>query len=96
MVSKSPPYIPMPVCTKAITPSIPYTHNEPGKCSNKKSGKIPLPCFFKNPSKCVKKNNRGMKDEEKIIKKLKHYETAKLNQSVNLPPFFMIEEFFSY
>lgn len=72
MISKSAPHIPMPVCTKTITPAIPYTHNEPGKSCNEKCGKIPLPGFFKNPSKCVEKNNRGMKYKEEIIEQLQH------------------------
>ena len=94
MISKCPPYIPMPVCTKTIAPPIPNSHYKPGKSRNEKCDKIPPPCFFKNPSKCVEKNNRGMKYKEEIIKKLQHDTTGKLNQSVNLPAFFMINEFF--
>jgi len=70
MVSQVFSYCPMPVRTKTISPPVPDAQSEPGKCGNQQGIQIPSPGLSENPTQAVEKDQRGMKEKEKIIKKL--------------------------
>ena len=58
---------PMPVCTKAIPPAVPYSQYEPGKSSNGKSKKVQLAGFTECPPYNIEKCKYGMQEEKKDI-----------------------------
>ena len=63
------PYIPMPIGTKAIAPSIPDANYEPGCCSKRKCKEVPSTGLFPCPAKTIKQHENRVKDKEKNIKK---------------------------
>jgi hypothetical protein len=58
----------MPVCTKAIAPSIPYTQHKPGKSGKQHSDQMPFSCSFKHPANDVEQCKGSMKNKEENIK----------------------------
>lgn len=61
------PYYPMPVGTKAITPTIPNAQEKPGESSEGKSNQMKLSCLWKNPADNIKQRKYCMKNKEENI-----------------------------
>lgn len=57
----------VPVRERAITIAVKYPEKKPWKTSEKQGYQIDQPCFPANPSKKIKENKQGMKDDEKEI-----------------------------
>lgn len=66
-VTQSLPYHPMPVGTKAITPSIPNAEEEPGEGSKGNSNQMQLSRLLKNPAGYIKQCKYCMKNKEENI-----------------------------
>ena len=62
------PYYPMPVGTKAITPSIPNAQEKPGEGGERKSNQMQFSCLRKNPADNIKQRKYCMKNKEENIK----------------------------
>ena len=74
MITKLLSYHPMPVCTKAITPTIPNAKNKPGEGSEGYRYQVQFPCFFENPACHIKQCKCRVKYKEENIEELvKHH-----------------------
>ena len=73
------PYIPVPVCTNAISPTIPDAEYKPGEGSERKSDQMQFSGALKNPACHIKQGKQGMKyKEENIEKQVPHAAVVKL------------------
>ena len=64
------PYLPVPVCTQAISPAIPDTKDKPRKSCKQHGNQVQLSCFRKNPAGDIKQSKYCMKGKEKNIENL--------------------------
>ena len=64
------PYIPVPVCTKAITPAIPDAEYKPGEGSQRNCYQMQFSCLWKNPAHHIEYSKYRVKDKEENIEEM--------------------------
>ena len=68
LISQLFPHHPMPVGTKAITPSIPNAQYEPGEGSKGHRNQMQFSCLWKHPTHDIKQGKYCMKNKKENIK----------------------------
>jgi hypothetical protein len=77
------PYSPVPVCTKAISPTIPNAKKKPGDGSKRHGYQMQLLGLWKNPSDYIEHGKNCVKNkEENIEKRVPHF--AEINRQMKL------------
>jgi len=63
------PYLPVPVGTGTVTPSIPDTKDKPGSSCEQYGKQVPFPGFTKSPARNIEQGKRSMKNNKEYIEK---------------------------
>ena len=67
MIPKKFTYVPMPVGTHTIAPTIPNTKNEPRTCGKWEYNEIGESPSWDHPPKKIEQDNKGMKSKKENI-----------------------------
>jgi len=66
------PHLPVPISKRAVTKTIPYSQDGPGKARKKHDYQTGEPCLSPDPSEKDEEDQYGMKHEKKFIQKSVH------------------------
>lgn len=76
-------YLPVPVGTGTISPSIPDTKNKPGSSSQQQSKQMPFPGFPKSPARDIEQGKSSMENyKENIEEREPHHPKIQINRPV--------------